>query len=47
MMLDHLGSWKSPSVSRRGVRAVYADGSVLTGDIRKATGSSAPRGQLH
>ena len=32
----------SAGAQGRGVRAVYADGSVLTGDIRKATGSSAP-----
>ena len=42
MMLDHLGELEIAERIRRGVRAVYADGSVLTGDIRKATGSSAP-----
>ena len=42
MMLDHLGELEIAERIRRGVRAVYTDGSVLTGDIRKATGSSAP-----
>lgn len=42
MMLDHLGELEIAERIRRGVRAVYADGTVLTGDIRKATGSSAP-----
>ena len=41
MMLDHLGEMETAQRIRRAVRAVYADGSVLTGDIRKATGSSA------
>ena len=42
MMLDHLGELEIAERIRRGVRAVYTDGTVLTGDIRKATGSSAP-----
>lgn len=41
MMLDHLGEMETAQRIRRAVRAVYADGSVMTGDIRKATGSSA------
>lgn len=41
MMLDHLGELETADRIRRAVRAVYADGTVLTGDIRRATGSSA------
>ena len=39
MMLDHLGELEAAKRIRQAVRAVYADGSCLTGDIRKATGS--------
>lgn len=40
MMLDHLGEDDCARRIRMAVRHVYADGSVLTGDIRKATGSN-------
>ena len=42
MMLDHLGEFKIAQRIRDAVRAVYAEGKVLTADIRKATGSDAP-----
>lgn len=42
MMLDHLGELEAAKRIRQAVRAVYADGSCLTGDIRKATGSDKP-----
>ena len=42
MMLDHLGEFDVARRVREAVSAVYADGSRLTGDIRKATGSSEP-----
>ncbi|WP_080802638.1 isocitrate/isopropylmalate dehydrogenase family protein [Arabiibacter massiliensis] len=42
MMLDHVGEPEAAARIRRAVRAVYADGSRLTGDIRRATGSTAP-----
>lgn len=42
MMLDHLGEGECAERIRGAVRRVYAEGSVLTGDIRHATGSSAP-----
>ena len=42
MMLDHLGEQAIATKIRDAVRAVYADGKVLTADIRKATGSSEP-----
>ncbi|MRX82825.1 isocitrate/isopropylmalate dehydrogenase family protein [Eggerthella guodeyinii] len=38
MMLDHLGELEAAERIRRAVRAVYAEGACLTGDIRKATG---------
>lgn len=42
MMLDHLGEFDIARKIRDAVRAVYAEGKVLTADIRKATGSDAP-----
>lgn len=42
MMLDYLGEQQVAQRIRQAVRAVYADGSKLTGDIRKATGSALP-----
>ena len=42
MMLDHLGELGSARKIREAVRKVYADGGVLTADIRKATGSTLP-----
>ena len=42
MMLDHLGEFETARKIRDAVRVVYAEGSVLTADIRKATGSDAP-----
>lgn len=42
MMLDHLGELDIARKIRDAVRAVYAEGKVLTADIRKATGSNAP-----
>lgn len=42
MMLDHLGEFEIAQRIRDAVRAVYAEGKVLTADIRKATGSNAP-----
>ena len=42
MMLDHLGEPACAARIRAAVRAVYAEGSTLTADIRLATGSSAP-----
>lgn len=42
MMLDHLGELDIARNIRDAVRAVYAEGKVLTADIRKATGSDAP-----
>ena len=41
MMLDHLGEFEIAQRIRDAVRAVYAEGKVLTADIRKATGSDA------
>lgn len=41
MMLDHLGELDIARKIRDAVRAVYAEGKVLTADIRKATGSNA------
>ena len=40
LMLDHLGEQEAAERIRQAVRAVYAKGEVLTGDIRRATGSS-------
>ena len=40
MMLDHLGELEAAKKIRGAVRKVYAEGKVLTADIRKATGSS-------
>ncbi len=40
MMLDHLGELDQARCLREAVRRVYAEGEVLTGDIRKATGST-------
>ena len=40
LMLDHLGEQEAAERIRQAVRAVYAKGDVLTGDIRRATGSS-------
>lgn len=42
MMLDHLGETECADRIRVAVREVYAEGSCLTGDIRKVTGSSLP-----
>ena len=42
MMLDHLGELDIARKIRDAVRMVYAEGKVLTADIRKATGSDAP-----
>lgn len=42
MMLDHLGETEYAQKIRAAVRKVYAEGSCLTGDIRRATGSSKP-----
>ncbi len=42
MMLDHLGELECAERVRQAVRAVYADGTHLTADIRKATGSDRP-----
>lgn len=39
MMLDHLGELEAAQRIRDAVRKVYAEGEVLTADIRKATGS--------
>lgn len=42
MMLDYLGEHEIANRIRAAVRAVYADGSKLTGDIRRATRSDEP-----
>ncbi len=42
MMLDHLGELETAARIRKAVVDVYADGSCLTGDIRKLTGSDKP-----
>lgn len=42
MMLDHLGELDTAQRIRDAVRKVYAEGKVLTADIRKATGSAEP-----
>ncbi len=42
MMLDHLGELDIAQKIRDAVRVVYAEGKLLTADIRKATGSSEP-----
>ncbi len=42
MMLDHLGELEIAQKIRDAVRKVYAEGKVLTADIRKATGSAEP-----
>lgn len=42
MMLDHLGELEAAERIRQAVRAVYAEGACLTGDIRKATGCDRP-----
>ena len=42
MMLDHLGELETAAKIRKAVNQVYAEGKVLTADIRKATGSSQP-----
>lgn len=39
LMLDHLGEHECAERVRQAVRTVYAEGKVLTGDIRRATGS--------
>ena len=41
-MLDHLGELDIAQKIRQAVREVYAEGKVLTADIRKATGSDLP-----
>lgn len=42
MMLDHLEEHAAAQRIRTAVRAVYADGEHLTGDIRRATNADAP-----
>lgn len=42
MMLDYLGEMEIAERIRDAVRAVYAEGTYLTGDIRRATGSQEP-----
>ena len=42
MMLDHLGEHGAAERIRGAVRAVYAEGAHLTGDIRRATGADVP-----
>lgn len=42
MMLDYLGEQECAQRIRSAIQSVYAKGSVLTGDIRHATHSSAP-----
>ena len=42
MMLDHLGELEAAQRIRDAVLKVYAEGEVLTADIRKATGSDKP-----
>lgn len=42
MMLDYLGEAAAAARIRAAVRAVYAEGRFITGDIRKATGSPEP-----
>lgn len=42
MMLDHLGELEAAHRIRTAIQEAYADGSVLTGDIRRASGSNAP-----
>ncbi len=42
MMLDHLGELEIAQKIRDAVRKVYAEGKVLTADIRKATSSAEP-----
>lgn len=42
MMLDHLGELDAARRIREAVRLVYSEGKVITADIRRATGSSAP-----
>ena len=42
MMLDYLGEDDAAQRIREAVRKVYAEGRFITGDIRKATGSSEP-----
>ncbi len=41
MMLDHLGEFDAAMRIREAIKAVYAEGRFLTGDIRKAVGASA------
>lgn len=40
MMLDHLGEQEAAERIRRAIRAVYAKGEFLTGDIRRAEGQA-------
>lgn len=42
MMLDHIGQTQPAERIRQAVRRAYAEGGCLTGDIRRASGSSAP-----
>ncbi len=42
MMLDHLGEDAAAERIRAAIRAVYAKGETLTGDIRRAEGHAAP-----
>ena len=42
MMLDHIGELDAAKRIRQGIRNVYAEGTNLTADIRRATRSSAP-----
>ena len=40
MMLDHLGEQQAAERVRTAIREVYAQGQVLTGDIRRAEGQA-------
>ena len=40
MMLDHLGEQQAAQCVRAAIREVYAQGQVLTGDIRRAEGQA-------
>jgi isocitrate dehydrogenase (NAD+) len=41
MMLDHIGQREAADRVRAGVRAVYAAGEHLTGDIKREAGANA------
>ncbi|MEG2517776.1 MAG: isocitrate/isopropylmalate dehydrogenase family protein [Raoultibacter sp.] len=42
MMLDHLGEFECAARVREAIRVVYEEGTQVTADIRRATGSSLP-----